>query len=732
MKLLEKDNFIQFLKFAVVGVSNTLVDWLIFFLLTHLTSYFASNEVFAKVISFAVAVTNSFIWNSLWTFRKEYKAGLEAEDKRTVGAIYFGRFIAVSVVGLIFNTLVFMIIRPAAGMIFSQTALAQLSALLVATLAVLIWNFLANKFWTYKINPESLAKVRKDQNVYLVAMLMLLVMFTVSLVVSKNDSGIVDEIAHIPAGYGYLEKQDMRLNPEHPPLSKAFAALPLTFVKLNNFFDDWSWKDANQWEAGWQFLYRAGNSADFILFWSRIPMILLTLLVGWLVFIWAKKLYGTRTSLFVLFLYILSPNILAHGHWVTTDIAATLAFLAGIFFYDRYLRHATRKNLVIAGLIFGVAQLLKYSAFLLIPMMGVYLIFWVILMRKDQKFWAFFGKQMWALIQIVVIGFVLVWLVYLAFYWRTPLDVEKHLIDVSLPTVGQAPFNHFLKTLAGIPVVSAFGHYLLGFIMVFAHAEGGHTAFLLGKFSQMGFKLYFPLAFLFKESLPVLILLFASFAGIIIGLIKRKSSLISPDERREDAWNLVLFLVMPIIYFAVSINGNLNIGIRHLIPTLPFLYLLIGRFVRPVLISKISWRTFAVSGLSVWLLLETAFTYPHYMGYFNEIRLVLGLKKHQILVDSNLDWGQDLKRLAEYTKENHISEIKVDYFGGGVPTYYIPGAVEWHSKFGETKGWLAVSATFYQMSKYFGPKENQPDYSYLDNIKPTAVIGDSILVYDLK
>ncbi len=101
------------------------------------------------------------------------------------------------------------------------------------------------------------------------------------------------------------------------------------------------------------------------------------------------------------------------------------------------------------------------------------------------------------------------------------------------------------------------------------------------------------------------------------------------------------------------------------------------------------------------------------------------------MVDSSLDWGQDLKRLAKYVEKNNIKEIKVDYFGGGVPSYYIPQSLEWHSKYGKTTGWLAVSATFYQMSRYYGPLDNQESYSYLDNLKPKAIIGDSILVFKI-
>jgi len=93
--------------------------------------------------------------------------------------------------------------------------------------------------------------------------------------------------------------------------------------------------------------------------------------------------------------------------------------------------------------------------------------------------------------------------------------------------------------------------------------------------------------------------------------------------------------------------------------------------------------------------------------------------------------GQDLKRLATYVDDNNIQNIKIDYFGGGLPSYYIPDSTEWRSGYGPTTGWLAVSATFYQMSKLHGEEEGKWSYSWLDDYQPVAVIGDSILVYNI-
>ena len=557
---------------------------------------------------------------------------------------------------------------------------------------------------------------------YILVFIFLAISASLAIFSSRGDAGIVDEIAHIPAGYSYLDKFDYRLNPEHPPLAKALAAIPLKFLPLNKPYSDWSWDGINQWEQGWYFLYKAGNNPDQILFWSRLPIILLMLATGLILFFWAKKLYGKKTALLVLVIFLFSPNILAHGRLVTTDIAATFGFLISIISFDNYLRKPTWQNLILAGLLFGIALLLKFSTVLLVPIFGVYILVKAILERNERPFWSnFLAKIGWTAL-ICLFGFLLNLLVYIILTWNTPIAVERQLIDLSFPGDRSVALRELLKTLAGIPILKAFGHWLLGFLMVFSHTVGGHTAYLLGQFSRVGWWYFFPLAYLFKEPLPVIILLLVS---IFVLFVRR-------PRDKEDVWNLTLFLTPIVVYFAVSMKGSLNIGIRHLLPTFPFIYLLIARTVRPYLIA---WRwnlvTVALIVLGAWYLGGTFFAYPKYLAYFNELRFLISKQKYEILVDSSLDWGQDLKRLAYFVQENNIQKIKVDYFGGGVPSYYIPQSVEWHSQYGPTSGWIAISATFLEMSKYFGPQENQADYSWLENYQPVTIIGDSILVYNI-
>ena len=161
----------------------------------------------------------------------------------------------------------------------------------------------------------------------------LIFVFLITLFSIKDDSLTMDELAHLPAGYSYLTQKDMRLNPEHPPLIKDLAAVPLLFIPNINFPSDTrSWKDDinGQWDFGREFLYNSGNPADKIIFAGRIPMILLLVFLGFFIFKWAKELFGNKASLLALFFFSFSPTFIAHSRYVTTDLAASFAFFIGI------------------------------------------------------------------------------------------------------------------------------------------------------------------------------------------------------------------------------------------------------------------------------------------------------------------------------------------------------------------------------------------------------------------
>lgn len=570
-----------------------------------------------------------------------------------------------------------------------------------------------------------LAKLsNSDKNIITIifAAIILLTMFTVALFAAVGNSGIVDEIAHIPAGYSYDKYHDYRLNPEHPPLAKALAGLPLTFIDLNGLKGDWSWNAINQWESGWYFLYEAGNNPKTILFWSRLPMLLLMIGLGILLFAWSKKKWGRKIGLFVLLLFAFYPDVLGHGGLVTTDIAAAFGYVIAIYAFDKFLTKRTSSMLLWAAAAFALAQILKFSAFLLFAIFLILIIAKSFMDRSEEKnfwpiFWSYFKSYFW----ICVISLVMVFVAYLPFVWSTPPGIEHQLIESNLAqNASTLPLRNFLHLFENNAFSRAIGHYLLGVMLVISRVEGGNATFILGNLSEKSISWFFPVAWLIKTPLPVIILFLWSIVTAIVFRTKNK----------KDLWENWIILTPIIVYWAFTLKGQLNIGIRHLMPTVPFVLLFIGKQMQRY-ISKPFWTSQAIVifGLSLWLIVDVVSYYPQYISYFNNV--VPREQRYKYLVDSSLDWGQDLLRLKDYVDENNINSIKVDYFGGSVPEYYIPESVDWHSSYGPTSGWLAISATYYQSSKLYGPKEGKWSYHWLDQYEPDAEIGGSILIFHI-
>jgi len=595
--------------------------------------------------------------------------------------------------------------------------------------------------------------LKKYQN-YIVAAI-LAIMLAISIGTALGDSAIMDEVAHIPSGYTYVKFHDYRLNPEHPPLLKDLAGIPLQFLNLKFPINEQFWTtDANgQWNAGWSFLYLPGNDTEKILFWSRLPIILLWLLLGLVIFKWAKELFGPNAGLLALALYAFDPNILGHNHYVTTDLGIAAFSAFAFYFFVKYLKTPNWKTTTLAGIFLGLAQLAKFSAVLLFPIFGLTLLI-CIFFRKERLPVSFWGsgkiKKFWlqkfyhyaiSFTLIIIICFAIIWLVYEANIYKMPVEKIHQLIDTQLYGGAKNIANQPLHKMANNASLRPYAQYLTGFFMVFGRVEGGNTTYFFGQVTNQSFREYFPLVFLIKESIPTLILLLSALA-IAIYFILRNNLADFPKNTWKNAKNYlsgriaeISMLLFIALYAYVSITGNLNIGFRHLFPILPFMYILISKeiiFLWMRLRGNIR-KTYnlIVIILLVWLIAETAFAYPYYLAYFNET--IGGSKNgYKYVTDSNVDWGQDLKRLRDWADENNIDKIRVDYFGGGDVIHYLGDkAIVWHAHLGQEPGWYAISATFIQNSLYYKITEGKPDYQWLREREPYAQIGHSILIYKI-
>lgn len=584
---------------------------------------------------------------------------------------------------------------------------------------------------------------------YIIVACLLIFTFSIAVLSIREDSVTMDEVAHLPSGYSYLTQKDMRLNPEHPPLVKDLAAIPLLFIKDINFpYNIKDWKDDvnGQWGFGYYFLYHTDNPADDMIFWARIPMILISVILGLYVFLWTKELFGNKAGLLALFLYSFSPTILAHSRLVTTDVGAAAGIFIAVYYFVKFLKNNSNKNLVIAGVALAIAELLKFSAILLFPFFGLLILIWAIINSSDFKtFIKNFGFWLGKYILILIICFLVIWALYQYHTWNYPPERQVRDSDFILSSFGSRIPANAVVWMADKPVLRPLGQYFLGVLMILQRSAGGNTTYFWGEISASGWKSYFPLVYLLKEPLAFHILLL----GYIIFLVYLLKKLIWPP----DVWNKIKnwsknhfgelsSLIFIAIYWTTSVSSNLNIGVRHLLPVFPLTIMLvagcaISLSVRPPYSNSKIKKAF-LGLLVLWQAFSVISVYPHFLSYFNE--LAGGPENgYKYTVDSNLDWGQDLKRLAKWTDENNIDKIYVDYFGGGDVKYYLGDKfLSWQGaknpKEMPNNSYLAVSATFLQGGRGKpAPGFNQPYgyYLWLNKYEPVVKIGNSIFVYHI-
>ena len=584
----------------------------------------------------------------------------------------------------------------------------------------------------------------------LIAVLLLVIVFLLSFFGMKGDSATMDEMSHIPAGYSYLTQKDFRINPEHPPLVKDLSAVPLLFLDLNFPEDHTSWTQGTneQWTFGSQFLYYSGNNPDQIIFWARIPMILLLIFLGWFIFRWAKELAGNKVALFVLTLFSFSPTFLAHGRLVTTDVAAALGVVMASYFWIKFLRNPSKKNIIFAGLIFGVSMLLKFSIVLVIPLFGIITVIYAWLKFQEKDFKERFLevlKYVGLAIIVGIIGMILIWPVYQFHLLNYPAERQVRDSEIILSSGGINTIEGICIWMADKPGLRPYAHYFLGLLMASQRVSGGNTVYFLNEISNMGWWYYFPVIYLLKIPLAFHILTLIALLYVFwLIIIKRpfwQNIFHRIKEWIKNHFTEFSILVFLAIYWITSITGALNIGVRHILPVFPFIYILVGLGIAAWIkrISSPSWKKIGISLVSVLLgfyIISSLLVWPHYLTYFNEI--AKGSENgYKYAVDSNYDWGQDLKRLKKWVDENDIEKIYLSYFGGGNPEYYLKEkyAPWWgdRDKKELPKGsYLAVSLTLLQGGKGNpAPGFDQPTgyYHWLDDYEPIARIGNSIFIY---
>lgn len=531
---------------------------------------------------------------------------------------------------------------------------------------------------------------------------------------ARDKSPTWDEVGYLGLG-AYLLKTgrwDVPAACSHPPLAYYLHSLPAFIYPI-----DWSpWNYDPSLSRDISFLRSAdvnrGNAllldsrydGEQLFFASRTTSLAFAGLLAFLLYGWAQQLYGPWRALLPLLLFALSPNILAHAPLITTDFPLTATFFLAVFAFRRLLLAPNLARLGLAGIGLGLALLSKLSALILLPGLGLVLVWFLLWGSAAQK-------------EALTALFPLSWL-------QTPLRSGAALyLSVFLLSL--------LVLWAGYGF--QFEPYWLTFRSQLWDISGGHAAYLMGDFSSTGWWYFFPLAFLIKTPLPTLLL-----AAFGLWSLCRQAH---PDTRLE----LGFLLLPPLLLVALFIASNSkNIGLRYLLPIYPFVFLVAGAALRSASSASLSSRkvfgSLLLAALCLWYAVGAARIHPHHLAYFNE--LIGGPQNgYRYLVDSNLDWGQDLKGLKRFMDAHGIERIKLSYFGTVDPALY-GLEYEWLPSFLlprqsatpvvlPTSGYIAISVTNLvgvYMDAYGHGKHL---FRWLENYEPIARIGYSIFVYDV-
>ena len=330
-----------------------------------------------------------------------------------------------------------------------------------------------------------------------------------------RKSATCDEVAHhIPSGYVFLKEHDLRFDTCAPPLARYIVAFPLLFMNLDMPDNKDFWRREDRAQFGRDFFKLNMGKYKEILLSSRVMVLIVSIVGGLVLYLWTKNLYSKRVGILALFLYALSPNMLAHARLATTDAVTTVFILLFAFMFWRFLQSPGYSKAVISGISFGLALLSKYSALLILP---IILVFFIPIIKKGAV-----KKGLMLFLLFNLSAFLTIWAGY--GFEITPLLAgtlraqEKFLIISKFcssicPFFSETLLHNMLYNLP-MPLSS----YILGILGVIRHGADGHSFFFLGNWYSHGLPYYYVVAFFIKTPLPMLI---AFLWGILL-LIKER------------------------------------------------------------------------------------------------------------------------------------------------------------------------------------------------------------------
>jgi 4-amino-4-deoxy-L-arabinose transferase-like glycosyltransferase len=528
-----------------------------------------------------------------------------------------------------------------------------------------------------------------------------------------RENPTVDEVAHLPAGVTYWQKGTFRLYHHNPPLVKLVAALPVVCSnpQTDALYQSDTWRSADPSQATFSQLF-AFTNADryFELFQlARLMMPLFSIIGGLVVFSWSRRLYGTWAGLLSLTLWVFCPNILAHSRLVTSDLGSTALGVTATYVFWRYLREPSWRWAAAAGAMLGLAQLTKFSMLLLYAVWPfLWLVRLVLVTPKDRRF-AVIPRAVTQGLAIVVLSFLTIDAGYFfegvgiplgkfEFGSRTltrpvePGTNRPYSKNQLLAATWQFRVNRFRDSLLGQVPCPLPEHYMLGFDeqkietetvpLRFLNAvsshdkairdrtvaqerqvmesqsekKGAYPVYLNGEIRRTGWWYYYLLALAYKVPEGTWLLVILSLASL--RFVRRSAA--------EWADEIALWTVPLVILFSMSFLTDINLGLRYVLAIAPYVFVATGKLVPWTFgLSRVrKWVTISlVAGSLVWTIASSLWIYPDYLAYFNWVSGGPDRVPAR-LIDSNLDWGQDLVALQKWWKEKIPGQpIGLAYFG---------------------------------------------------------------------
>ena len=461
--------------------------------------------------------------------------------------------------------------------------------------------------------------------------------------VVHRESLTFDEGDHMFAGYMMWKAGDYGLNPEHPPLVKLLATLPL--VGSNLWVPPAQKRDfkAEAYLNGRDWLAHNDGASQRLVFRMRLFAGLLAIALSLVIFFAAREWFGTTAALIALTLATFDPNILAHSALVTTDVGVSLFFLAGVYTFYRYVKQPSAPRLLLAGVAAGLLFATKHSGILLVPMLAL-LILWEVAFAQKGSRGRVAARLIGALAAIGAVAVIVLWAFYGFRYSAQPAGMKW---STTLAEYVR-PLGHFSQA-----VVLAAGRfrllpesYLVGLADVKRMAQF-YPTFLFGKVYAHGQWWYFPAVIVIKTTLGLLALVLVASFGFVTGHLRKG---------RELAYVLLPWIV----YLGVAMASGMNIGARHILPLYTLAAILAGGGLAALWTRNKIW-VWIGAALMVAHIASSLAVFPNYMAYANEAWGGAN-NVHNLLSDANVDWAQQLYQVKAWQDRHPGEECWFAYF----------------------------------------------------------------------